>query len=202
MFAGLNPPYSTIVADPPWDYGSTFTPKPAGDEWQKGAKCRYGVMSPGAIAALPVPTLRPNTGHLWIWTTHRFMVDAHSIAVAWGYTPKTILTWGKVQPDGAPSMKTGHWLRSATEYALLAVRGAVPRKSSAAYPTLMLGPRLPHSVKPAAFGDLVERISPGPYLEMFARAPRLGWDSWGHGYEMPEVPSVRPGERPDERIIG
>ena len=40
-----------------------------------------------------------------------------------------------------------------------------------------------HSVKPAAFFDMVERVSPGPYLELFARNPRLGWDHWGHGYE-------------------
>jgi len=43
--------------------------------------------------------------------------------------------------------------------------------------------RGPHSVKPAAFMDMVERVSPGPYVELFARSPRLGWDSWGKGYE-------------------
>lgn len=41
-----------------------------------------------------------------------------------------------------------------------------------------------HSEKPQAFLDLVETVSPGPYVELFARAPRLGWDSWGHGYEI------------------
>jgi hypothetical protein len=46
-----------------------------------------------------------------------------------------------------------------------------------------LWPRGAHSVKPAAFGDLVERVSPGPYVELFARSPRLGWDSWGFGWE-------------------
>jgi N6-adenosine-specific RNA methylase IME4 len=45
-------------------------------------------------------------------------------------------------------------------------------------------PRGAHSAKPAAFLDIVERVSPGPYVELFARAPRLGWDSWGHGYEI------------------
>lgn len=44
-------------------------------------------------------------------------------------------------------------------------------------------PRTAHSEKPPAFLDLVERVSPGPYVELFARAPRLGWDSWGFGYE-------------------
>jgi N6-adenosine-specific RNA methylase IME4 len=45
-------------------------------------------------------------------------------------------------------------------------------------------PRGPHSQKPDAFYDLVGRVSPGPYADLFARAPRLGWDHWGHGYEI------------------
>jgi hypothetical protein len=44
-------------------------------------------------------------------------------------------------------------------------------------------PRGPHSAKPSAFSDLVEQVSPGPYVELFARQPRLGWDHWGRGYE-------------------
>jgi N6-adenosine-specific RNA methylase IME4 len=41
-------------------------------------------------------------------------------------------------------------------------------------------PRGRHSVKPDAFYDLVEQVSPGPYLELFARRQRLGWDTWGN----------------------
>lgn len=37
-----------------------------------------------------------------------------------------------------------------------------------------------HSGKPDAFQDMVEQVSPGPYLEMFARRDRLGWDTWGN----------------------
>ena len=44
-------------------------------------------------------------------------------------------------------------------------------------------PRGPHSVKPPAFLDVVEQVSPSPRVELFARAPRLGWDAWGKGYE-------------------
>jgi N6-adenosine-specific RNA methylase IME4 len=36
-----------------------------------------------------------------------------------------------------------------------------------------------HSRKPEHFQDLVEQVSPGPYLELFARRHRLGWDVWG-----------------------
>ena len=41
-------------------------------------------------------------------------------------------------------------------------------------------PRGRHSEKPEAFLDLVESVSPGPYLELFARRNRLGWDTWGN----------------------
>jgi N6-adenosine-specific RNA methylase IME4 len=65
------------------------------------------------------------------------------------------------------------------------VRGTAPLSTSEGIPTAFLWPRIgAHSVKPDAFGDLVERVSPGPYLELFCRRPRMGWDSWGKGYEV------------------
>jgi N6-adenosine-specific RNA methylase IME4 len=108
------------------------------------------------------------------------MVEAHEVARAWGFVPKTICTWGKVQPDGSPSMKTGNYFRGATEHVVFAVKGRLPVPTEHPTPTLWLWPRLPHSVKPDAFYDLVERLSPGPYLELFARRARLGdWHYWG-----------------------
>jgi N6-adenosine-specific RNA methylase IME4 len=40
-------------------------------------------------------------------------------------------------------------------------------------------PRRAHSQKPEAFYDLVEQVSPAPWLEMFSRRARIGWDTWG-----------------------
>ena len=37
-----------------------------------------------------------------------------------------------------------------------------------------------HSRKPDEFIPLIEACSPGPYLEMFARGVRPGWDLWGN----------------------
>jgi N6-adenosine-specific RNA methylase IME4 len=52
-------------------------------------------------------------------------------------------------------------------------------------------PRGKHSEKPEAFLDLVEQVSPAPYLEMFARRDRLGWDTWGN--ESLGTAAVHPG---------
>lgn len=45
--------------------------------------------------------------------------------------------------------------------------------------TWYAAPRHAHSQKPELFLDLIERMSPGPYLELFARQQRLGWSTWG-----------------------
>jgi N6-adenosine-specific RNA methylase IME4 len=192
---GLTPPYSTIVADPPWPYAdagaahSTIVTKVKRDGTAgKAVAIRdYSVMSIADLCAMPVSDLAARNAHLYMWTTNAFMVEAHEICRAWGFKPKTILTWVKTHQDDPArvSMKTGYYFRGATEHVIFAVRGSLPLAVDEGIPTAFLWPRIgAHSAKPDAFGDLVERVSPGPYVELFCRRPRLGWDHWGHGYEM------------------
>lgn len=185
--------YRTIVADPPWPYacdgksnglGATKEHRP--NSWDgvsagPGSKARYGSMSIEDLCVMSVPS--DKNAHLYLWTTNAFMVEAHQIARAWGFKPKTILTWVKMKANGTPSMKTGYWYRSATEHVLFAVRGSLRLTDKACVPTAFLGPRLAHSVKPDSFFQTVERVSPGPYLEMFARKRRPGWDAFGNQVE-------------------
>lgn len=183
--------YQTIVADPPWPYdnpdggklraSAEHRPNSFGNVLNGvGHSSRYPSMSIADLCALPVAEQCEPNAHLYLWTTNSFMVEAHAIVRAWGFKPKTICTWGKVTPDGKPSRKAGYWFRGATEHWIFGVRGSLPLQVAVdPPPTLWLWPRTPHSVKPDAFYDLVERVSPGPYLEMFSRRARLGWDSWG-----------------------
>jgi N6-adenosine-specific RNA methylase IME4 len=111
------------------------------------------------------------------------MREAHLLAESWGFTPKTIITWGKIKKDRAvlePSMKTGWWFRSATEHCIFAVRGGLRLACAESLPTLFLSERLAHSIKPEAFQDMVEKTSQGPYLELFARRIRPNWTCWGN----------------------
>jgi N6-adenosine-specific RNA methylase IME4 len=62
---------------------------------------------------------------------------------------------------------------------LLGVSGEITPPPSNSNTTWFQWPRGAHSAKPEAFLDLVEQVSPGPYLEMFARRARFGWDYWG-----------------------
>lgn len=176
--------YQTIVADPPWPYDN---PGPVGNGGrgsvnidkmvQVGLRDKYSTMTIAEIADLRVPS--DDECHLYLWTTNAFIVEAFGVAAAWGFKPKSFLTWGKVQTNRhSPSMKTGYWFRGATEHCIFAVKGK--RRLASTEPTLLLDTRLPHSVKPQSFFDMVERCSPGPRLEMFARKARAGWDVWGN----------------------
>lgn len=181
--------YRTIVADPPWPYRVRSNPwieaspthrpnswdSPSNGPFIGGA--RYNTLSMDDLKEIEIPA--DAAAHLYLWTTNAFMVEAHELARAWGFAPKTICTWTKVQANGLVSMKTGYYFRGATEHFLFCVRGSL-RLKRMDLPTAYLWPRGPHSVKPDVFFDLVESASPGPYLEMFARRNRLGWDTWGN----------------------
>lgn len=168
-FAGLTPPYATIVADPPWRFASAATKADAGKF--------YSTMALANICAMPVADLAATDAHLWLWAVNGLMEEAHQVIRAWGFRPLTIVTWCKDAPG------VGHYLRNNTEHAILASRGQPMVPDEKPLSTWYVWPRGTHSAKPAGFGDLVERVSPGPYVELFARSPRLGWDSWGHGWE-------------------
>jgi len=178
--------YRTIVDDPPWPDstavdGHFVIPKPLVDIGTRGVEIMgYTPMSMGDLKCLPIVSMAETDAHLYLWTTNAFMEEAHQLARAWGFKPKTILTWGKVHQNDhlRASMKTGFYYRGATEHALFCVRGSL--RLNGTWPTLFLWPRVgKHSQKPDAFYDLVEQASPGPYVELFARQHRLGWDVWG-----------------------
>jgi N6-adenosine-specific RNA methylase IME4 len=183
--------FHTIVADPPWPYNNVHGPRATKEHrpnsWNTactGSAPRYGSMSLTNLKQLRVRKIAHDRAHLYLWTTNSFMVEAHELARAWGFVPKTIVTWGKMKSDGTPSMKTGYYYRGATEHVLFAVRGSL-RLIGDACPTLHLSPRLPHSVKPEWFYHMAEDQSPGPYLEMFATRVRPGWTAWGD--QVPET---------------
>lgn len=169
MFADLNPPYGTIVADPPWRFGSAAT--------KADARKHYSTMPLDEICAMPVETLAADDAHLWLWALNGMMAEAHDVVRAWGFRPITLLTWCKPAPG------VGYYLRNNTEHAIFATRGKPVVPEDKVMSTWFVWKRGAHSAKPAAFGDVVEQVSPGPYVELFARQPRLGWDSWGWGYE-------------------
>lgn len=164
--------YGTIVADPPWPVRQP--PK----TWKTGtanAPLPYSSMTVDEIAALGVDAMAAESAHLYLWTVNRFIPDAYRVIDAWGFKPAMLLTWCK-EPMG---IGPGRQYASTTEFCLFAYRGPQEREPERIERNWWVWPRAGHSVKPDAFLDIVERVSPGPYLEMFARRARFGWSYWG-----------------------
>jgi N6-adenosine-specific RNA methylase IME4 len=165
--------YRTIVADPPWDVERSH----GGANWRRGDRARpdlpYGTMTNAQIAALPVGDLATADAHLYLWTIQRHLCATFSIAREWGFRPSCVLTWCK--PRGG---FVGGTFFSNAEFVLFCRRGSLAAKQRV-NSQWFEWPRGEHSAKPEAFLDLVEQVSPGPYVELFARRARFGWDYWG-----------------------
>ena len=161
--------FRCVVVDPPWRYRDGL-PGP-----RRGAESHYPCLSLAEIEDLVRRQLTDAApdAHLYCWTTNAFMPEAWRLCELWDFTPRTILTWVK------PSIGMGHYYRNNTEHVVFAVRGTLPTLQKD-QPTAFFAPRLLHSEKPAEFFRIVERMSPGPRLELFARKPREGWTVWGN----------------------
>lgn len=174
--------YRTIVADPPWRYTMAAPPTQRSPN-RAAAEDHYSTLSMAEIAALPVAEWAEDDAHLYLWVTNPVLTEQRrgdgpnvfGIARAWGFEPKTMLTW--VKSEAGAGM--GFYFRGDTEHVLFAVRGDLPIPAEQRVSNVFRGSRGRHSAKPDSFLDLVEQVSPGPYLEMFARRARFGWDYYG-----------------------
>lgn len=192
--------YSTIVADPPWAYDDPVNARNAkAGAGRRGAEGHYpclGISETEAALYEASTThgfsIAPDA-HLYLWVTNSFLPVAFRVMAAWGFDYKTTLTW--VKTDG---LGMGSYLRNTTEHCLFGVRGRLPVRSRSV-PTHLLAPRVRvssgpdkgkviHSAKPPCFDlDVVAQLSPGPYLEMFARHTRSSphWGTVGYNFYAP-----------------
>ena len=159
--------FRTILADPPWDVNQKGS-------W--GADAHYPVMTLERIKQMPVAELAEDNAHLWLWVTNATLRHGYDVAEAWGFTVRSPLTWIKFR------LGLGPYLRNTTEHLLFATKGRAPVKFKA-QPTWFNAPVQDHSHKPEEQYPLIERISDGPYLELFARrrpSSAEDWSVWGN----------------------
>lgn len=171
--------YRTIVADPPWEIERKIH---AGGRRARSTQVPYSFMSVEEIAALPIAEMAADSAALFLWSTRRLFREgiAARVARAWGFEPCGEVVWGLRNPGmGTRAIANDH------EPILVATRGPSPLTADEPMGVWFWrqlysrGGGKVHSAKPDAFLDHVEQWSPGPYLELFARRARFGWDYWG-----------------------
>lgn len=165
------PGWKCILMDIAW-------PERGGGKIKRGADRHYKVIPLKQIpdVVLSCPYWDPSDdSHLWMWVTNNYLEHGLRFMKLFGFRYITNAVWAKTR------MGLGQYLRGRHELLLFGVRGRLPaltRKKSTLIGNALL-PRTVHSRKPPESYELVEAVSPGPRLEMFARNTRPGWTSWG-----------------------
>ncbi len=181
--------YGAILIDPPWRFANR-TGKMAPEHKRLH---RYPTMSFEEIAALPVGEITLPQSHLYLWCPNALLAEALTIMKAWGFTYKTNIVWYKVRKDGGPDGRgVGFYFRNVTELLLFGIKGKIrtlaPGRSQV---NILISRKQEHSRKPEAVYDLIERCSPGPHLELFAREKVSGWTQWGNELDSYERPPYK-----------
>jgi N6-adenosine-specific RNA methylase IME4 len=171
--------WRTCLLDPPWNERGSGKIK-------RGAQKHYPLLKTPQIldVVLKSPLWGPpSDGHMYMWATSNFLVDALWLISSLGFTYKTNVVWVKTRPG------IGQYFRGQHELMLFATRGRgfavktdrrdLPSAIRADHVLDEHGRRV-HSAKPAAFYEMIESRSFGPYAEFFARRPMDGWSSWGN----------------------
>jgi N6-adenosine-specific RNA methylase IME4 len=167
--------YRVVLADPAWDDGG---------EGNRSAASHYPTMSLQQIADLPVGRLLAHDAALLMWVPGHHLARGDHVPVikAWGLEPISIgFIWKKLNRSrSGVHTGLGWFTRHGTEICLLAIKGRPPRLANDVH-ELVEAPVGEHSAKPEEVRCRIERVFPGPRLELFARRhPVDGWDTWGN----------------------
>lgn len=179
--------FATILADPPWRFQNR-TGKMAPEHRRL---YRYGTMGMEEIKSLPIARLTLPQAHLYLWVPNALLPEGLEMMRRWGFTYKTTLVWHKVRKDGGPDGRgVGFYFRNVTESVLFGVKGSMRTlRPGRTQVNIIITRKREHSRKPDELYDIIERCSPGPYLELFARHAKPGWYQWGdelpHGLSEP-----------------
>ena len=172
----INKKYNVIYADPPWSF-KTFSDKGK----DRSPENHYNVMSLQDICNLPINNISNDNSVLLMWVVDPLLDKAFEVINAWGFKYKTVgFTWVKTNKKSLGFFTgLGYWTRGNPEMCLLATKGK-PKRISKSVPQLVVEQRREHSRKPDIMYNHIENLLQGPYIELFARTKRPGWDYWGN----------------------
>lgn len=170
--------YGTILADPPWQFHNR-TGKVAPEHKRLN---RYETLTLEEIKEIPVHIVAAEKSHLYLWVPNALLSEGLQVMKAWGFQYKTNIVWHKIRKDGGPDGRgVGFYFRNTTEMILFGIRGKLRTlKPGRTQVNIIRSRKQEHSRKPDDLYSIIEACSPEPYLELFARGSRKGWDTWGN----------------------
>jgi len=176
--------FGVILADPEWRF-ATYSRDSGLD---RAADNHYPTSETDAICARPVGDIAAPDCVLFLWATAPMLPDALKVMGAWGFEYKSHTIWKKDR------IGTGYWFRNQHELLLVGTRGKIPAPAMGTQSASVIdAPVAKHSQKPDCFYELIEGYFPTlPKIELNARRPRDGWESWGNEAPAAELPPHDP----------
>jgi len=175
--------YGLILLDPAWAFRNWSAKGEA-----KNPSAHYDVMSLDQLKALPVGHLAAPDCACVMWGIAPMLDVAIDLLRHYGFTFKTMGGWAKQSSTGRKwQFGPGYIFRSALEPYIVGTIGSPPVLVHDVR-NLIVAPVREHSRKPDEMHANLERLYPGPRVELFARQRRAGWDSWGN--EADKFPAV------------
>ena len=173
--------FRTLVADCPWSFNDDLPSYGKGSSFgARGAAGHYDCMTASDLEKIPLPNMEDDA-FLFFWKVAAMPEEAYRIIRAWGFTPKSEIIWVKKTKKGNRHFGMGRYTRAEHETCIIATRGSAHKFIKAKnIRSCFEAPTEGHSAKPAAFYNLIEQLTPGPYVELFARKQRPGWSCLGN----------------------
>lgn len=173
-----NKGFGTVLADPPWRFLNR-TGKVAPEHKRLS---RYETLSTEEIMEMPVNIVTADRSHLYLWVPNALLQEGLQVLKAWGFQYKTNIVWHKIRKDGGPDGRgVGFYFRNTTELLLFGVKGSLrtlqPGRTQV---NIVKSQKQEHSRKPDEVYGIIEKCSPGPFLEIFSRGTRPGWTVFGN----------------------
>jgi Transcriptional activator, adenine-specific DNA methyltransferase len=164
--------YSVIYANPPWMYNKHFLSLNAGQDDTETVKPHHNLIPVEEIMSLPVQKICEDNCILFLWATTPILPEALDVMAAWGFAYKTLFTWEKTNDNCM-----GYWFKTCTEHLIVAIKGNVKSFRSNVRNCYHEAKRR-YGKKPDYFYWLIENITEGRKIELFAKNQRKGWDVW------------------------
>lgn len=124
------------------------------------------------LLRLPISQICTENSHVHLWVPDFRMPDAPRVIAAWGFKFASCFVWVSGKGGNGDYWRTSHQLLA------LGVRGVLPFRGKSVLSWVRADLK-DHTVKPEVVRKLIERVSPGPYLELFGSQPTPGWTVLG-----------------------
>lgn len=170
FISSFNKKYNTILMDPPWTYNNRA---------KGSADRKYDLMTMDELRSLNIASLASDNCVLFMWATFPLLPEAIELIKSYNFIYKSGLSWHKKTTKGKDYFGNGYIFRSAAELLLVAYKGN-PKPKNRSTRNSLEAVCTGHSIKPQQSYKLIENLFDGPYLELFSRLDRDGWDCVGN----------------------